>query len=119
MENVHEHSRRMHPGPCHLFSPNHRLSSIVLVLILATMLYGCRPSKSDKHTLLINGMVHVYPTDTPPMAYPGSNFIAVLGPQDKTEVRQIVHKLNYVAVRIKLSDGREGWVFSGENIELR
>jgi hypothetical protein len=53
------------------------------------------------------------------MAYPGSNFIAVLAPQDKTEVRQVVYKSNYVAVRIKLSDGREGWVFSGENIDLR
>ena len=60
----------------------------------------------------------MYPTDTPPMAYPGSDFIDVVGPRDKIEVRKIVYKPNYVAVKIKLSDGREGWVFSGESIEL-
>jgi hypothetical protein len=119
MDNAHDHSRRPHTSPYHFFSPSHLLSSILLVLVLATLLPGCRQSQSEKHTLLVNGTVHVYPTDTPPTGYPGSDFIAVIGPQDKTEVRQIVYKPNYVAVRIKLSDGREGWVFSGENIELR
>jgi hypothetical protein len=119
MENAHDRSRRVHTSPYHFFSRSHLLSSTLLLLVLATLLPGCRPSRSEKHTLLINGTVHVYRTETPPTAYPGSDFIAVLGPQDKTEVRQIVHKSNYVAVKIRLSDGREGWVFSGENIELR
>ena len=119
MENAHDRSRQLHTGSYHSFSCSHRLSSALLLLVMATLLTGCRSSRSEKHTLLINGTVHVYPTDTPPTAYPGSDFIAVVGPQDKTKVRQIVYKSNYVAVKIRLSDGREGWVFSGENIELR
>jgi len=119
MENPCNAPKRPQVGTHRLFSPGQLLSSTVLVLVLATLPPGCGPSRNEKHTLLVNGTVHVYPTDTPPTVYPGSDFIALLGPQDKTEVRQIVDKSNYVAVKIKLSDGREGWVFSGEGIELR
>ena len=43
----------------------------------------------------------------------------MIGPQDHVKAHgKVVQKRNYMAVRIRLSDGREGWVFSGEGIEL-
>ncbi len=66
----------------------------------------------------IYGPVHVYPTDTPPAAYQGSGFISVIGPKDHVKVMKVIQKRNYFAVKVRLSDGREGWVFSGESIEV-
>jgi len=42
----------------------------------------------------------------------------VIGPKDHVKVVQIIHNPNHIAVKIRLSDGREGWVFSGESIEV-
>jgi hypothetical protein len=35
------------------------------------------------------------------------------------KVQQVVYKNGYMAVKVKLKDGREGWVFSGESIALK
>jgi hypothetical protein len=69
--------------------------------------------------LIINGAVHVYATDTPPPVYPGSEFLEVLGPKDQVKVQQVEYRNGYMAVKVKLKDGRQGWVFSGESIELK
>lgn len=87
-------------------------------MLFSVLLLACN-SDAEKHTLIISGAVHVYPTDTPPAVYPGPNFIEVLGPKDHVKVRQVVYKNGYMAVKVRLDDGREGWVFSGESIELR
>ncbi len=42
----------------------------------------------------------------------------MIGPKDRLKILQVIQKGNYMAVRIRLSDGREGWVFSSEGIEL-
>jgi hypothetical protein len=68
--------------------------------------------------LAVYGTVHVYRNPKPPPDYPGSDFIGVIGPKDHVKVRQVIQKRNYTAVRIRLGDGREVWVFSGESIEL-
>ena len=90
----------------------------LLLITFVLLLSGCN-SSSDKHTLIISGAVHVYPTDTPPTTYPGTTFIDVLGPKDHVKVREVEYKNGYMAVKVHLDDGREGWVFSGESIELR
>jgi hypothetical protein len=43
----------------------------------------------------------------------------VLGSQDQVEVRRVLYKTGYLAVKVRLKDGPEGWVFSGEPIDLR
>jgi hypothetical protein len=96
----------------------HFQGAVLIALVLAALLFSCESNDAEKHTLAIYGTVHVYQTDTPPAHYPGSDFIAVIGPKDHAKVMQVVHKRDYMAVRIGLSDGREGWVFSGESIEL-
>jgi hypothetical protein len=91
---------------------------LLAVIVLAVLPFSRESNDAGKHTLAVYGPVHVYRTDTPPADYPGSDFINVIGPKDHVSVMQVVHKQSYMAVRIRLSDGRDGWVFSGENIEL-
>ncbi len=93
-------------------------SSLLLTSILFTS-GACTSGNKENRTLAINGAVHVYPNDTPPPVYPGSDFIELLGPRDQVRVRQVEYRNGYMAVKVKLKDGREGWVFSGENIELK
>jgi hypothetical protein len=98
---------------------DHRVRGAVLIaLVLSGLLFSCESSDSEKQTLAVYGTVHAYRSPTPPADYPGSDFIAVIGPKDHVKVLQVIPKRNYVAVRIRLSDGHEGWVFSGEGIEL-
>ena len=91
----------------------------LLLTFTVACLIACNSDKGSKHTLVINGAVHVYSDPNPPVVYPGPNFLEVLGPQDHVKVQQVVYRNGYMAVKIKLKDGREGWVFSGESIEVR
>lgn len=90
-------------------------------LLIATLIVcGCACSSHEpSRTLLINGAVHVYATDTPPPVYPGPEFLEVLGPNDQVKVQQVKYRNGYMAVEVKLKDGRQGWVFSGESIEVK
>jgi hypothetical protein len=95
-----------------------RLRGAFLVALLATLLFvSCQSDDSEKK-LDIYGPVHVYRSVTPPSSYPGSDFIAVIGPRDRVKVKQVIQQGNYIAVEIVLPDGKEGWVFSGESIKL-
>jgi hypothetical protein len=95
------------------------VSALIALVFLTSMLCACNSSDAEKRTLSINGAVHVYQNETPPAVYPGPDFIEVLGPKDQVKVRQVVYKNGYMAVKVRLKDGREGWVFSGESIELK
>jgi hypothetical protein len=92
---------------------------LLAVLVAGSVSFGCHSSSAEKRTLYINGAVHVYPNETPPAVYPGPDFLEVLGPKDRVKIRQVVYKNGYMAVKVRLKDGREGWVFSGESIELK
>jgi len=97
---------------------HHFQGAVLIVLVLSALLFSCESNDAEKQTLAAYGTVHVYRSQTPPADYPGSDFIAVIGPQDRVKVVQVIQKRNLMAVRIRLSDDREGWVFSGESIEL-
>ena len=97
------------------FSRRALLACLAVTLLLTT----CHSPDAEKRSLYINGAVHVYPNEVPPAVYPGPDFIEVLGPKDQVKVRQVVYKNGYMAVKVRLKDGREGWVFSGESIELK
>jgi hypothetical protein len=97
----------------------HSASALIAIIVLTLLLFACHSSDAGKRTLYIHGAVHVYPNEVPPAVYPGPDFIEVLGPKDQVKVRQVVYKNGYMAVNVRLKDGREGWVFSGESIELK
>jgi hypothetical protein len=92
--------------------------AVLIVLVLSALLFSCESNNAEKHVLAVYGTVHVYRSPTPPADYPGSDLIAVIGPNDHVKVMQVIQEQDYMAVKVRLSDGREGWVFSGESIEL-
>jgi hypothetical protein len=51
--------------------------------------------------------------------YPGTDFIAELGPNDHPTVLETISGKGYRAAKVRLPDGREGWVFSGEGVEIK
>lgn len=91
--------------------------AFLIALLTSVVLVSCQSDDTHKK-LEIYGPVHVYGSMTPPVSYPGSDFIAVIGPKDNVKVRRVIQRANYIAVRIVLPNGKEGWVFSGESIEL-
>jgi hypothetical protein len=98
---------------------DHRFQEAVLIaLVLPALLLCCKSNDAEKQRLAVYGSVHVYRSPIPPAEYPGSDFTDVIGPKDHVKVVQIIQKRNHIAVKIRLSDGREGWVFSGESIEV-
>jgi len=101
---------RLTTGLCHAMA-------IGLLFVLLGFAVSCE--KSEPHTVTINGPVHVYKTDVPPATYPGTDFIAELGPGDHPAVLEVRSRNGYRAVKVRLADGREGWIFSGESIEVR
>ena len=94
--------------------PPSRLTALVLA---ASFTLGCE--HAAPHSIVITGPVHVYQSATPPATYPGTNFIAELGPSDRPKVLETASRNGYRAARIRLADGREGWVFSGEAVDIR
>lgn len=91
--------------------------TVLIAILFSALLFYCK-SNDTESKLDIYGTVHVYPSVTPPATYPSSGFISVIGPKDHVKVIGVLQKRNYIAVKIRLSDGREGWVFSGESIEV-
>jgi hypothetical protein len=97
------------------------LKTVVSVMLVAVCLalVRCEKPSGAGATLVISGPVHVYPTEIPPSNYPRNNYIAELGPKDRPAVLEVKSGNGYRVVRVRLADGREGWVFSGEPIDLR
>ena len=94
------------------------LLPLLILSLLAALPLSCASGNADKQILAIYGPVHVYRSEIPPAVYPGSDFVDTIGPKDHVKVMQVAYRQGYLAVRIQLRDGREGWVFSGESIEL-
>jgi hypothetical protein len=95
----------------------HPPSRLTCLLIAASLTLGCE--RAAPHSILITGAVHVYKSSTPPATYPGTDFIAELGPNDHPTVLETTSRNGYRAAKIRLADGREGWVFTGEAVDIK
>jgi hypothetical protein len=91
----------------------------VSFILLCTALLVLACNRDAEHTIHITGLVHVYKSSTPPSTYPGTDFIAELGPKDHPAVLETTSRDGYRAAKIRLADGREGWVFSGEAVDIQ
>lgn len=89
----------------------------LIFLCVGLVLLAC--DRDAEHTIHITGRVHVYKIEIPPSAYPGADFIAELGPNDHPQVLETKSGKGYRAAKVRLADGREGWVFSGEAVEIK
>jgi hypothetical protein len=95
-----------------------QLSFLLLAAALACAI-ACDRSGRTAHTVTITGPIHVYKTENPPTTYPGTDFITQLGPSDHPTVLETKSGNGYRAAKIRLADGREGWVFSGEAVDIQ
>jgi hypothetical protein len=95
----------------------HPPSRVAALLLAVSMVPAC--DHTAPHSVVISGPVHVYPSSTPPATYPGTNFVAELGPSDHPQVLETTSGNGYRAAKVRLADGREGWVFSGEAVEIK
>jgi len=96
-----------------------RLIDCLGLFSVAACTFACHPSDQTAHSVNITGRIHVYKTAGPPASYPGADFIAELGPSDHPAVLEAVSGNGYRAAKVRLADGREGWVFSGESVEIK
>jgi hypothetical protein len=97
------------------------VSGAICVLAVIVGILVLQDTSEDRgHSLMVNGPVHVYKTEFPPSSErERSDYVALLAPGDQVEVRRVRYGKGYMAVKIRMRDGREGWVFSGESIELK
>ncbi len=72
-----------------------------------------------QYTVKINGRVRVYDKESPPGYTRGEEgIIEILHPSDHVDVLRIYSHDDYQSVKIRLHDGRAGYIFCCENFEF-
>jgi hypothetical protein len=72
-----------------------------------------------QYTVRVTGKVRVYDTESPPEYTRGDNgVIDILRPSDQVDVLRILDHDDFQAIKIRLHDGREGYIFCCENFEF-
>jgi threonine dehydrogenase-like Zn-dependent dehydrogenase len=72
-----------------------------------------------QYKVKITGKVQVYDAESPSGYTRGDEgVIETLHPQDQVDVMRIVSHDDFQAIKIRLHDGREGYIFCCENFEF-
>ncbi len=72
-----------------------------------------------QYTVKVTGSVRVYDRESPPGYQRGDDgLIEILRPMDRVNVMRIVDHDDFQAIRVRLHDGREGYIFCCENFEF-
>ncbi len=72
-----------------------------------------------QYTVKINGKVRVYDKESPPGYTRGDEgVIEILRPNDLVDVLRIYSHDDYQSVKIRLHDGRVGYIFCCENFDF-
>ena len=96
--------------------------TIGFVLCLAALLvFG--PAALDayhdrQHRVLVERPLHIYQTAELPSRDQSNVPIASAAERDTLPVTRIRYEKDYMVVRVKLADGRKGYVFSGDGFHL-
>jgi hypothetical protein len=71
-----------------------------------------------QHRVLVDKPLHIYQGAEPPWRDHNNPPIASAAEHDTLSVTRIRYEKDYMVVRVKLADGREGYVFSGDGFHL-
>jgi hypothetical protein len=72
-----------------------------------------------QYKVRVTGKVQVYDAESPPGYTRGDDgVIDVLHPQDQVEVLRVLGHDDFQAIKIRLRDGREGYIFCCEQFEF-
>ena len=89
------------------------LKTTLLVLLMAIIGSGCGDANS---MVRASGKVDVY--ETFPKSEPGNKIVAVLSAGESAPVLATRHSKEFMFYRIKLADGREGYVMFGDDFKV-
>jgi hypothetical protein len=89
------------------------LKTALLVLLLAIIGSGCGDTNS---VVRAGGKVEVY--ETFPKSEPGNKVVAVLNAGESAPVLATRHSKEFMFYRVRLADGREGYVMFGDDFKL-
>lgn len=99
---------------------------IISVLVLVAVAAGIAITalvvdihEDRQYTVRVTGKVLVYDADTPAAIERGEvGVIETLRPPDRVRVMRVVSHGDFQAIRIRLNDGREGYIFCCQNFEF-
>jgi hypothetical protein len=89
------------------------LRNVVLAFVLMTLNAGCGNSDS---MVQATGRVEVY--ETFPKNEPGNKIVGVLNPGESAPVLATRRSKEFMFYRIRLADGREGYVMFGDDFKF-
>jgi hypothetical protein len=88
------------------------ICGVVVAIVVGAFAYD---TYQDRHrTLTFAGSVRVFQTDAP-LGNSRTDVVATLQPRDNAKVLRIWYGRDYECVKIQLSDGRTGYLISGES----
>jgi len=99
---------------------------IIAIIVLAAIAAGVaitdfvvQVHEDRQYTVKITGNVRVYDKENPPGYTRGEEgVIEIIQPKDRVDVLRIYSHDEYQAVKIRLPDGREGYIFCCENFDF-
>jgi hypothetical protein len=92
-----------------------------IVCLAALLTFG--PAALDayrdrQHRVVIDKPLHIYKSVEPPWRKQSNAPIASAAERDTLSVSRIRYEKDYMVVRVRLADGREGYIFSGDAFHL-
>ena len=97
------------------------LTAVFVLCLAALAVFG--PPAVDayhdrQHHVIVEKPLHVYRTAEPPWRDPSNSPVATAAEHETLSVARIRYEKDYMVVRVKLADAREGYVFSGDGFRL-
>lgn len=97
------------------------LTAGFVLLLAALIIFG--PPAVDayhdrQHRVIVERPLHVYRTAAPPWRDSSNSRVATAAEHETLPVTRIRFEKDYMVVRVKLADAREGFVFSGDGFRL-
>ncbi len=101
-------------------------SLIIGIIVLAAIAAGVGITalvvdihEDRQYKVKVTGKVQVYDAESPAGYTRGDEgVIEILRPQDQVEVLRILSHDDFQAIKIRLRDGREGYIFCCENFDF-
>lgn len=96
-----------------------RASVTLLVVVFAIAAPFIVDILADRrHRVIIRGPLNVYHLATPQSLEPSNSVVATVSVQDRVRVRRIRYEKDYIAVRVQLDTGQQGYIFAGDDFRL-
>ena len=96
------------------------LIGLVIVILIGVSIIGAAIGYDiyldRQRQLKITGQIRLF-EEPYPLSYPGkeNHVVAILNKGDRVEVRRIWYGKDYMVIKVRLADGREGYLIPGDS----